>query len=299
MSVFAACRSLQPRAFDLVTHDLLERRARRQREACVQQYCTGYDIGALGVPVRRRPFRPIRLRMVAESRCLQVTLLLGGPAGQVVPTVRPVRCICRVHSMPNPCAHRAAAAWLLESRRRWHTHAVAHDPCDPVTISAKNRLRLQPVMMSAGGMFCVCAELRGSGKLAGDGGGNVEPRAAVTWMQGRSILQATDAQARCSLRSVYMVHHTVHEGTYWDAESSRAATALSGFMGWSWLRLVCVATTQLWGRFFTMTQRTSMRLRHACCCYGMVVALQMLACPRSGCGRLAGSDLKARSVLQS
>ena len=64
-------------------------------------------------------------------------------------------------------------------------------------------------------------------------------------------------------------------------------------------RLVCVATTQLWRRFFTMTQRASMRLRHTCCCYGMVVALQMLACPRSGCGRLAGTDLKARSVLQS
>ena len=68
-------------------------------------------------------------------------------------------------------------------------------------------------------------------------------------------------------------------------------------MAWSWLRLVCVATTQLWRRFFTMTQRASIRLRHTCCCYGMVVALQMLACPRSGCGRLAGSDLKARNVL--
>ena len=53
---------------------------------------------------------------------------------------------------------------------------VPCDPCDPVTISAKNRLRLQPVMMY--GMFCVCAELRGSGKLAGDRGGNVEPRVA-------------------------------------------------------------------------------------------------------------------------
>ena len=92
------------------------------------------------------------------------------------------------------------------------------------------------------------------------------------------------------MRSVHMVH----EGTYCDAESSRAATAMSGFMAWSWLRLVCVATTQLWRRFFTMTQRASMRLRRTCCCYGMVVALQMLACPRSGCGRLAGSDLKAR-----
>ena len=62
MSVFAACRSLLPFAFDLVTHDLLERRAQRQRGASVQQYCTGYDIGALCV--RKRPFRPIRLRMV-------------------------------------------------------------------------------------------------------------------------------------------------------------------------------------------------------------------------------------------
>ena len=51
--------------------------------------------------------------------------------------------------------------------------------------------------------------------------------------------------------------------------------------------------------FFTMTQRASMRLRYTCCCYGMAAALQMLACPRSGCGRLAGSDLKARSALQS
>ena len=145
------------------------------------------------------------------------------------------------------------------------------------------------------GMSCVCAELRGSGKLAGDRGGNVEPRVAATWMQGRSTLQATDVQTRCRLRSV----HKVQEDIYWDAESSRAATAMSGFMAWSWLRLVCVATTQLWRRFFTMTQRASMRLRHTYCCYGMVVALQMLACPRSGCGRLAGTDLKARSVLQS
>ena len=145
------------------------------------------------------------------------------------------------------------------------------------------------------GMSCVCAELGGSGKLAGDHGGNVEPRVAAAWMQGRSTLQATDVQTRCRLRSV----HKVQEDIYWDAESSRAATAMSGFMAWSWLRLVCVATTQLWRRFFTMTQRASMRLRHSCLCYGMVVALQMLACPRSGSGRLAGSDLKARSVLQS
>jgi len=148
-------------------------------------------------------------------------------------------------------------------------------------------------MMS--GMSYVCAELGRSGKLAGDRGGNVERRVAAAWMQGRSTLQATDAQTRCSLRSV----QKVHEGTYCDAESSRAATAMSGFMAWSWLRLLSVTTTQLWRRFFTMTQRASMRLRHTCCCYGMAVALQMLACPRSGCGRLAGSDLKARSVLQS
>jgi len=158
---------------------------------------------------------------------------------------------------------------------------VACDLCDPVTISAKNRLCLQPVITY--GISCVCAELGGSGTPAGDRGGNVEPRVAATWMQGRSTQHATDAQTGCSLRS----------------ESSRAATAISGFMAWSWLRLVSVATTQLRRRFFTMTQRASMRLRHTCCCYGMVVALQMLACPRSGCGRLAGSDLKARSVLQS
>ena len=132
------------------------------------------------------------------------------------------------------------------------------NPCDPVTISAKNRLCLQPVMIS--GMSCVCAELRDSGKLAGDRGGNAEPHVAVAWMQGRSTLQATDVQTRCRLRSV----HKVQEDIYWDAESSRAATAMSGFMAWSWLRLVCVATTQLWRRFFTMTQRASMRLRHTC-----------------------------------
>jgi len=68
---------------------------------------------------------------------------------------------------------------------------VPCDPCDPVTISAKNRLCLQPVMIS--GMSCVCAELRGSGKLAGDRGGNVEPRVAAACMQGRSTLEATDA----------------------------------------------------------------------------------------------------------
>ena len=70
-----------------------------------------------------------------------------------------------------------------------------------VTISAKNRLCLQPVMIS--GMSCVCAELRGSGKLAGDRGGNAEPRVAVAWMQGRSTLQATDVQPRRSLRSAH------------------------------------------------------------------------------------------------
>ena len=75
MSVFAACRSLLPFAFDLVTHDLLERRARRQREACVQQYCTGYDIGAL--IVRRRPFRPIRLRMVERVQMLAGDVITG------------------------------------------------------------------------------------------------------------------------------------------------------------------------------------------------------------------------------
>ena len=170
---------------------------------------------------------------------------------------------------------------------------VACDLCDPVTISAKNRLCLQPVITY--GISCVCAELGGSGTPAGDRGGNVEPRVAATWMQGRSTQHVTDAQTGCSLRSVHMVH----EGTYCDAESSRAATAISGFMAWSWLRLVSVATTQLRRRFFTMTQRASMRLRHTCCYYGMAVALQMLACPRSGCGRLAGSDLKARSALQS
>jgi hypothetical protein len=116
---------------------------------------------------------------------------------------------------------------------------VACDLCDPVTISAKNRLCLQPVITY--GISCVCAELGGSGTPAGDRGGNVEPRVAATWMQGRSTQHATDAQTGCSLRSVHMVH----EGTYCDAESSRAATAISGFMAWSWLRLVSVATTQL------------------------------------------------------
>jgi len=60
------------------------------------------------------------------------------------------------------------------------------------------------------GMSCVCAELGRSGKLAGDRGGNVEPRVAATWMQGRSTLQATDAQTGCNLRSV----DKVHEETY-------------------------------------------------------------------------------------
>ena len=85
-------------------------------------------------------------------------------------------------------------------------------------------------MMS--GMSCVCAELGGSGKPAGDHGGDVEPRVAAAWMQGRSTLQATDVQTRCRLRSV----HKVQEDIYGDAESSRAATAMSGFMAWSWLQ---------------------------------------------------------------
>ena len=59
-------------------------------------------------------------------------------------------------------------------------------------------------MMS--GMSCVCAELGGSGKPAGDRGGNLEPRVAATWMQGRSTLQATDVRTRCTLRSVHKVH---------------------------------------------------------------------------------------------
>ena len=91
MSVFAACRSLLPFAFDLVTHNLLERRARRQREACVQQYCTGYDIGAL--VVRRRPFRPIRLRIVERVQMLAGEVITGRSCRPIVPTGRPVRCI--------------------------------------------------------------------------------------------------------------------------------------------------------------------------------------------------------------
>ena len=62
IGVFAACRSLLPFAFDRVTHDLLERCARREREASLEQYCAGYAICACCI--RHRPFRPIRLRMV-------------------------------------------------------------------------------------------------------------------------------------------------------------------------------------------------------------------------------------------
>ena len=68
ISVFAACRSLLPFAFDRVTHDLLERCARREREASLQQYCAGYAIYAWCV--RHGPFRPIRLRMVERVQML-------------------------------------------------------------------------------------------------------------------------------------------------------------------------------------------------------------------------------------
>ena len=99
--------------------------------------------------------------------------------------------------------------WELEGAAGGMTRAVAcDDPCDPVTISAKNRLCLQPVMMS--GMSCVCSALGGSGKLAGDHGGNVEPRVAAAWMQGRSTLQATDVQTRCRLRSVHKVQEDIY-----------------------------------------------------------------------------------------
>jgi len=59
-------------------------------------------------------------------------------------------------------------------------------------------------------MSCVCAELGGSGKPAGDRGGNLEPRVAATWMQGRSTLQATDVRTRCTLRSVHKVHANIY-----------------------------------------------------------------------------------------
>ena len=109
-------------------------------------------------------------------------------------------------------------------------------------------------------------------------------------MQGRYSQRATDVRTRGNLRSV----HKTNEGTYGDAESSRSATAMSGFMAWPCVRFVCVPPTQLWCRFFTITQRASTRLWHTCGCYGMFVTLQLLSCPRTGCGRLAGSDLKAR-----
>ena len=175
MSVFAACRSLVPFAFDLVPHDLLERRARRQRGASVQKYCTGYDIGV--ACVRKRPFRPIRLRMVERVQML---------AGDVI-TRRSCRpswadwSACTLHlpyvvNAKSMCV--SSSSWMTSGRPPPVAYSCGScDPCDPVTISAKNRLCLQPVMMS--GMSCVCAELGGSGKLAGDHGGNVEPRVAA------------------------------------------------------------------------------------------------------------------------
>ena len=41
-------------------------------------------------------------------------------------------------------------------------------------------------------------------------GGNVEPRVAAAWMQGRSTLQATDVQTRCRLRSVHKVQEDIY-----------------------------------------------------------------------------------------
>ena len=67
MSVFAACRSLVPFAFDRGTHDLLERCARREQDASMHQYCTGFICTCY---VRKRPVRPMRLRMVARVQML-------------------------------------------------------------------------------------------------------------------------------------------------------------------------------------------------------------------------------------
>ena len=75
ISVFAACRSLLPFAFDRVTHDLLERCARREREASLEQYCAGYAICACYI--RHRPFRPIRLRMVERVLAGDAITLAG------------------------------------------------------------------------------------------------------------------------------------------------------------------------------------------------------------------------------
>ena len=154
----------------------------------MQQYCAGYAICACCV--RKQPFRPICLRMAERVQMLAGDAYHAGRAVltvklcRFVPTGRPARYICRMQCMPNPCAYRAAAG-CLESRCRWHMHAVPCDPCDPVTISAnENRLCLEPVITS--GRSCVCAELGGSGKLAGDRGGNLEPRVAASRMQGRS-----------------------------------------------------------------------------------------------------------------
>ena len=46
MSVLAACRSFIPFAFDRVSHDLLVRYARREREASLQQYNVTYTCSA-------------------------------------------------------------------------------------------------------------------------------------------------------------------------------------------------------------------------------------------------------------
>jgi hypothetical protein len=75
IGVFAACRSLLPFAFDRVTHDLLERCARREREASLEQYCAGYAICACDI--RHRPFRPIRLRMVERVLAGDAITLAG------------------------------------------------------------------------------------------------------------------------------------------------------------------------------------------------------------------------------
>ena len=128
----------------------------------------------------------------------------------------------------------SSSSWLTSGKPP--PVAYACDPCDPVTISAKNRLCLQPVMIS--GMSCVCAELGGSGKLAGDHGGNVEPRVAAAWMQGRSTLQATDAQL-CAVCDWRITGHC----SCALRGCNVCSAAMSGFMAWSCLRLVCVAAT--------------------------------------------------------
>ncbi len=159
MSVFAACRSLVPFAFDRGTHDLLERCARREREAYMHQYCTGFICVCY---VRKRPVRPMHLRMVERVQMLAGAAITGrscrpGCADWSACTLH-LPCVVHVHSM-----RVSSSSWLTSGK----PPPVAYACGTMRSVRLGHDFRPESPLPTAGhdisGMICACAELRARG----------------------------------------------------------------------------------------------------------------------------------------